>query len=347
MPGISPADHDAGGDAQHRGDKHLLQSAAHVAVLAHARDHHGRGHRDQQAGNLGHQRVTDGQQDVAVGRLARRQAVLGHADDEAADDVDHQNQDAGHGVAAHKLGGTVHGAEEVGFLAHFGAAALGFGFVDQAGVQVGVHGHLLAGHGVQGEAGRDFGNPLGTLGDHHEVDDHQDGEHDQTHGKVAADQEVAEGLDHRARRAGAGVAFHQHHAGGGHVQRQAHQRGQQQHRGEGRKVQRLDHVGRHHHHHQRHGDVEREEGVQQPGRNGQHHQRQNGNHQNRGRQALQRIAMLASHLLDVLDHCGAHGAVLSVVDSGAVRSLVCGSSSGGTGGCTSSPGAGLRRAARP
>jgi hypothetical protein len=107
-------------------------------------------------------------------------------------------------------------------------------FVDQAGVQVGVHGHLLAGHGVQREAGRDFGNALGALGNHHEVDDHQNAEHDQTHGKVAADQEVAEGLDHRARGAGAGVALHQHHARRCHVERQAHQRGQQQHRREGR-----------------------------------------------------------------------------------------------------------------
>jgi hypothetical protein len=108
-------------------------------------------------------------------------------------------------------------------------------FVDQAGVQVGVHSHLLAGHGVQREAGRDFGNTLGALGNHHEVDDHQNAEHDQTDGEVAADQEVAEGLDHRTRRAGAGVAFHQHHAGRGHVERQAHQRRQQQHRGKAAK----------------------------------------------------------------------------------------------------------------
>ena len=43
-------------------------------------------------------------------------------------------------------------------------------------------------------------------------------------------------------RARAGVAFQQHHAGGGHVERQAQQRGHQQHGREGREVQRLDHV---------------------------------------------------------------------------------------------------------
>jgi hypothetical protein len=195
---------DAGGEAQGRGELNIWLRiwVPDVHVAAHARDHHGGGHRDQQAGDLGHQRVTDGQQDVGAGRLAHRQAVLGHADDEAADDVDHQDQDAGHGVAAHELAGTVHGAEEVGFLAHFGAALLGLVLVDQAGVQVGVDGHLLAGHRVQGEARAHLGDALGALGDHHEVDDHQDGEHDQTDREVAADQEVAEGLDHLAGRAG-------------------------------------------------------------------------------------------------------------------------------------------------
>ena len=302
-------DQDGGRDGQGAGrGQHLVGDLlAGVVVLADARDDHGGGHGDQQGGDLGHQGITHGQQDVAVGGVAGAQAVLGHADDEAADDGDDQNQDAGHGIAAHELGGTVHGAEEVGFFLHLGAAALGFGFVDQASVQVGVHGHLLAGHGVQGEAGRDFGDTLGTLGDHHEVDHHQDGEHDQTHGKVAADQEVAEGLDHRARGARAGVAFQQHHAGRGHVQRQAHQRRQQQHRGEDRKVQRPHHVGGDHHHHQRGGDVQREEGVQQPRRHGQDHQGQDGNHQQGRAQALESHAVLGVPGLQVFEQGGAHG----------------------------------------
>ena len=41
---------------------------------------------------------------------------------------------------------------------------------DQAGVQVGVDRHLLAGHGVEGEARRDFGDAPGALRDDDELD---------------------------------------------------------------------------------------------------------------------------------------------------------------------------------
>jgi hypothetical protein len=55
---------------------------------------------------------------------------------------------------------------------------LGFVLVDQAGRQVGVDRHLLAGHGVEGEARRDFGDAARTLGDDDEVHDDQDDEDD-------------------------------------------------------------------------------------------------------------------------------------------------------------------------
>ncbi len=66
--------------------------------------------------------------------------------------------------------GTVHGAVEVGLLRHLGTALAGAFLVDQAGVQVGVDGHLLAGHRIEHEARAHFGDTAGTLGDHHEVD---------------------------------------------------------------------------------------------------------------------------------------------------------------------------------
>ena len=122
--------------------------------------------------------------------------MLRHADDEAADDVDEQDQHAGHRVAAHELRGAVHRAEELGLLADLGAAPLGLLLVDQAGVQVGVDRHLLARHRVEREARADLGDALGALGDDDEVDDDQDREHDQADREVAADQEVAERLDH-------------------------------------------------------------------------------------------------------------------------------------------------------
>ena len=66
---------------------------------------------------------------------------------------------------------TVHRAVEVGLGGDLGAAAAGLVLVDQAGVQVGVDRHLLAGHRVEGEAGADLGDAAGTVGDDDELDD--------------------------------------------------------------------------------------------------------------------------------------------------------------------------------
>ena len=139
--------------------------------------------------------------------------MLQHSDGKAPHDVDQEDEDAGHGIAAHELGGAVHGAEEVGFFCHLGAPALGFRLVDQTGIQIGIDRHLLAGHGVEREARRHLGNAFGPFRDHDEVDDHQDGENNQAHGEIPANQEMAKGFNHRPGRAWAGMAFEQHHAG--------------------------------------------------------------------------------------------------------------------------------------
>ena len=47
----------------------------------------------------------------------RRHAGLDHADEQPADDIDQRDDDAGDGVAADELAGTVHRPEEVGLLA--------------------------------------------------------------------------------------------------------------------------------------------------------------------------------------------------------------------------------------
>src|SRR5690606_884977 len=153
-----------------------------------------------------------------------------HADGEAADQVDQQDQDAGDGVAAHELGGAIHGPVEVGFLGHVGAALARVVGVDQAGVEIGVDGHLLAGQRVQGEARGHFGDALATLGDHQEVHDGEDDEDDDADDEVAADHHLAERLDHLARRVGAGVAFYQLDSRRYNIVRHAYQYRDQDHR---------------------------------------------------------------------------------------------------------------------
>ncbi len=84
----------------------------------------------------------------------------------------------------------------------------------------------------------DLGDAPRALGDDDEVDDHQDGKDHQADRVVAADDELAEGLDDLAGRVAAVVAFQQDHPGRGHVQRQAQQGRHQQHRREHGEVQR-------------------------------------------------------------------------------------------------------------
>ena len=138
--------------------------------------------------------------------------MLQHADQEAGDDVDAGDQDAGHGVALREAGCAVHGAVEFRFGGQLLAARARFGFVDQPGAQIGIDGHLLAGQGIQGEAGGDFRDAHRAVVDDHVLDGDQ---HQEDHGAddvVAAHHEVAERLNHFAGRDCPGVAVHQDQA---------------------------------------------------------------------------------------------------------------------------------------
>ena len=256
-----------------------------IVAVTHARDQQAGRHRDHQRRHLGHQCITDGQQHIVVGGGGQRQTVLHHPDDEATHQVDHQDQDARDGIAPHELRRTVHRAIEVGLAAHFLAATACLSLIDLAGVQIGIDGHLLARHGIQGKARRYLGNTPCALGDHHEVDHREDGEHDDAHRIIAADQEVGKRLDHLAGRIGTGVAVQQHGTGGGHAQRQPHQRRHQQHRRKHGEVQRLHGVHRHQQHQQRGRNIEGEQEVQHRcGQRQQHHgQHHHGQHRHRQR----------------------------------------------------------------
>ena len=215
----------------------------------------------QQGGDLRDEAVAHAQQAVGVGGVGDRQVALGDADGEAADEVDGGDDDGGDGVAPDELGGPVHGPVEVGLVGDLLAAALGLLLVDEPRVQVGVDRHLLAGHGVEGEAGRHLGHAARTRGDHHELDDDEDEEHHQPDDEIAAHDEVAEAVDHRA-----GVAVEQDEPGGGDVEGQAEQRGDQQDGGEDREVERLLHVHGHEQHDHGARDVQADEDVEQEGR---------------------------------------------------------------------------------
>ena len=109
-------------------------------------------------------------------------------------------------VAADELAGPVHRAEEVGLAIDGLAAAVGLVLVDQPGVQVGVDRHLPAGQAVEHEPRGDLADPRRPLGDHDELDHHQDREQDRPDDHLVARDELAERPDHAAGRVEAVLA---------------------------------------------------------------------------------------------------------------------------------------------
>ena len=102
--------------------------------------------------------------------------------------------------------------------------------------------HLLARHGIQGKAGRHFGDSAASLGDDHKIDNDQDDEDDEPHQEIAAHHEIAERPDHLPGGRAALVAVEKDQAGGGDVQGEPEQGGDQQDGGEGGKFQGLGNI---------------------------------------------------------------------------------------------------------
>ncbi len=216
-----------------------------------------------------------------MGRFGEAQALLHDADHHAADDVDHHHQEAGDGVAAHELRGAVHGAIKAGFIFQGLAPAPCFLFIDQAGIEIGVDRHLLAGHRIEVEARGHFGDAAGALGDDDEVDDHQDGEDDDPDDEIAAHDEIAEGGDDVTGGLGALVTAGENEPGRGEVEGEPHHRRNQEHRRKGGEFERrLDEQGRHQDQHGE-GDRDGEGEIEQQRRQRQQQDHENGHHADR------------------------------------------------------------------
>ena len=228
-----------------------------------------------------HQPVANGQQGVGVGGLGEGKAHLAGADDHPANDIDEGDQQPRHRIAADKFAGTVHGPEKGGFTLQLGPSLAGGGLVDQPRPKIGINRHLLAGHGIEGKAGRNLGNPPRTLGDDHEIDNHQYGKDDDPDDEIALHDKAAKGLDDIARRRRSLMAMSQNEAGGGEIESQPDHGGDQQNDGKGGKLQRLaDEQGGHQHQHRK-GHRHRQQHVKQKGRHGQDENDQYRHHPHR------------------------------------------------------------------
>ena len=187
-------------DARHHDGPGLrLELPEHVVVQAALRhaagDDHAGGRGDHQGGELGDQAVADGGDGINLHHAGKVAAALHHADDQAGHEVDERDDKAHHRVTLDDLGGAVHCAVKVRLPLDLFPAHPGLLLVDKAGGKVRVDGHLLAGHGVQREAGGHLGHALGALGDDDELHQHDDEEDDDADNDVAPGNELAECLD--------------------------------------------------------------------------------------------------------------------------------------------------------
>ena len=264
---------DARGDGEGAGLAEDLRHdlLAHVVGFRDTRHQDRDRDRQQQRRDLRDQPVADREERIGAARIRDRHAVLRGADDDAAEQIDEHDQYAGDRVAAHELAGAIHRTVEIRLLAHLLPAHDRVGLGDEAGVQIGIDGHLPPRHGVQGEARAHLGNSAGALGDDDEIDDHQYREHHHADGIVAADDELSERGDHMAGRVRAGVAPDQHDAGRSDVQPQPQQRRAEQHGRKAGELERAPHIDHRKENDQRQRDVEGEQHIQDECRQRQHH----------------------------------------------------------------------------
>jgi hypothetical protein len=227
------------------------------------------GERNDQRRDLRHQAVADRKLDEDIGGLADRHLVAEIADQYTADDVDRGDDQAGDRIATHEFRCTVHRTEEGAFLFQLAPSRLRRPFIDDAGRQVGVDRHLLAGNGVESEAGADLRDTGGALGDDDEVHDDQDQEDDQADHEIAAHHQIGKAADDVAGGVRALAAMRQDHARRGDVERQAQHGRDQQDGREGREIERPADPERHHQDQHRERDRDGQAHVDQEGRNRQ------------------------------------------------------------------------------
>jgi hypothetical protein len=241
----------AGNDAEHRhrhgGEKERVWIAAQLiddrlvgrAARAALGDQEAGGERDDEGRNLGHQAVADRELGEDVGCGGEGERVPGDPDDDAAEDVHCEDDEARDRVAADEFRRAVHRAEEGAFLLELAPARLRHLLVDEAGREVGVDRHLLSRNGVEGEARADLGDAGRALGDDEEVDRHQDEKDDDADDEIAAHHQPGEAADDVARRGRPLLAAREDEPGGGDVEREPQDRRHEQHGRKGRELERL------------------------------------------------------------------------------------------------------------
>ncbi len=139
--------------------------------------------------------------------------------------------------------------------------------IDDSGAHVGIDAHLLAGHCVEGETRRNFGDTLRAFRDDDELDQGDDQKDDGAHYEIAADNEHAKRPDDFT-----GIGFEQDETGGCDIQGQPVEGGDQEQRWKRRDLYGARDIDRHHQDGHGHRDVDGQEDVEQKSREGNNHE---------------------------------------------------------------------------
>lgn len=132
--------------------------SAHARFLPVAGNEEASGGADEESRDLADHSFTNAEHGVC-GEDGRDVAFSpSEAEDESANDVNDDDEEASDGVAFDEFGGSIHGSVEIGFAFDFFSALAGLVFVNESGCKVGVNCHLFPGHCIEGEPSDDFGD---------------------------------------------------------------------------------------------------------------------------------------------------------------------------------------------
>ncbi len=227
-------------------EKLIHEFLRQVAAFARTSHEQTRGERNQERGDLTNQAVANRKTSEHRGGIGHGHAIFHHANNQTTEHVDHSDDDARDRVTPHELAGTIHCPEKVGLLCDFATAALGFAFVDNPSIQVGIDRHLLARHAIQGKTRSHLTDTGGSFGNHHELDHDDDNEDDRADDEIPlARHEIRKRRDHPPRGI---LAIHsgarQNQPRCRDVEHQPSERGREQHRRENAELERRFHVNR-------------------------------------------------------------------------------------------------------
>ncbi|MMZ58199.1 hypothetical protein D1872_201680 [compost metagenome] len=108
-----------------------------------------------------------------------------HPDNETADQVNKQNDNAGDSIPFDEFTRPVHRSIEIGFPLNFTAAFLCLLLVNQSRIQVSVNTHLLTWHSIECKASGNLSDTFRAFSDDDKLHNHQNQKDNKTDNRLA------------------------------------------------------------------------------------------------------------------------------------------------------------------